>query len=561
MRSDPSSVNWLKLTIAASVLTALGWAVTAAPVALSGGPLTETTAEAPMGGPNLYLPKIMRDYAGPSQWPQLAADPQRTAYVSTNILTPWRVRWIWNGPAGGGDGGAAAGHLRLPKNVQPVVGAGHLYIGHDNGFVYAIRTTTGLPAWSTDLGSAIVNTAAVDEATSSVYVGTLNGRLYRLNAATGQSLGFFNVGGEVRMAPLLVGGRVYIGSTNGNFYALDRSTLAQQWVYAAGAPLKGSAAYSTSQGGLIILLAEDKSVHAVRVSNGTQFWRRVVNADADALRENAVFADTFPVVSEINGLVIVRSYLDWSKIWSHSGGAPSNQNTTRTYLTQNPTYQSFHVLRLSDGQPAYVAPVLLGGIANGGDMESMPPQAVVKRLPDGSEIAYVLWRNQQSCINSFCDSREDTTLGEMNLTDGSIRFVRDWGKVGNMRFPSDEQSPLSMAGDILFHSHWMLLGSVRITDRSPGLGGSYSNPIQTQKMTPVLNTLRTGGCGARSGHYCPTNMLSPCDAYGVDPGFYVYYHNQCVYDQFWTTIVRSAVISNGAVYWRSNDGAITAVGP
>jgi hypothetical protein len=149
----------------------------------------------------------------------------------------------------------------------------------------------------------------------------------------------------------------------------------------------------------------------------------------------------------------------------------------------------------------------------------------------------------------------------MELQTGNIRFVKDYKNAGSVRFPTDEQSPLAMAGNSLLHAHWMLLGGVRITDRSSGLGGSYSNPIQTVELPPVLNTLQSGTCAGRSGHACSQNMSVPCDAQGIDPGFYVYYATGCVYDQHWTTPVRSAIISNGVIYWKTADGAVIAVGP
>jgi hypothetical protein len=125
--------------------------------------------------------------------------------------------------------------------------------------------------------------------------------------------------------------------------------------------------------------------------------------------------------------------------------------------------------------------------------------------------------------------------------------------------PTDEQSPLSMAGELIFHSHWQLLGALRITDRSTNLGESYSNPIRTQSLTPVLNTLASGLCPDRSMHYCPHSMTSPGEGYSVDPGFYLYYAENRIYDQYWTTPVRSAVVSNGTIYWKSVDGAIIAL--
>lgn len=505
---------------------------------------------------SVHLPVISKLLAY-TQWPQLAGNPQRTGYVDFEIPTPWKVLWIWNGPLNGGDGSATGGHLRLPKDVQPVVGGGNLYIGHSDGYLRAISQANGQQVWATNLGNAITNTAAYDAATNSVYAGTSDGRFWRLDASSGQVIRSNRPSGIITMAPLLVGNTVYIGNSIGQFYAFDKSTLVQLWMYTAGAALVGSPAYSDNHAGLIILLAEDKSVHAVQAANGARRWRVTVNGDVDPIR-GTVFADTYPVISEIYDSVIVRSYINWDKIWQPNGGAPTSVSEIRNYLTQNPSYQSFFVLSMDNGSQRYVAPVMPGGIGNGGDLEAPPPQAVVKSFPDGTEVAYVLWRSRSSCSN-VCDGREDTTIGEMNLATGDIRFMQDYKSQGSMRLPTDEQSPLSMAGNTLFHAHWMLLGAIRITDRSANLGGSYSNPIRAAELTPVLNTLSSNLCSSRGGHYCGTNMQAPCDGFGVDPGFYIYYAGACVYDQYWTTAVRSAVFSNNTIYWKSVDGAIIAI--
>jgi outer membrane protein assembly factor BamB len=495
---------------------------------------------------------------GGDEWNQLGGNAGHTGYISATIQTPWKVRWIWNGPAGGGEGGPTGDHLALPKDIQPVVGGGMLYIGHSDGYLRAISQATGVQTWATNLENPIMNTAAYDPGSNSVYAGTTDGRFWRLDASSGQVMRSNRPGGQVLMAPLLVGDNVYIGSNDGTFYAFDKLTLSQVWSYDAGAALIASPAYTPNHNGLILFEAEDKSVHAIHVSDGTRAWRVVVNADVDPKR-NTVFADTYPVVSNVNDVVIVRSYLAWPKIWKPDGGAPSTVDEIRTYLTQNPTYQSFFVLNLLDGSQKYVAPVMLGAIGNGGDLASTPPQAVVKRLPDGSEVAYLLWRTRQACIQSFCDGREDTTLGEMDLGTGNIRFVREYKNQGDMRLPTDEQSPLSMAGNTLLYSHWMLLGILQIGDRSAGLGGSYANPIHSTELPPVLNTLSAGTCSSRSGHYCPAYMNPPCDTYGVDPGFYTYYSSTCAYNSNFSTPVRNAVISDKTVYWKSVDGAIIAL--
>jgi outer membrane protein assembly factor BamB len=275
------------------------------------------------------------------------------------------------------------------------------------------------------------NTAAYDPATRSVYVGSTNGRLYRLNAANGAILGNFNAGGQVHMAPLLVDDTVYIGSTNGTFYALDKVSLQQRWSYAAGGALYGSPAYSTRYGGLVIILVEGSprpAVHALQASTGARRWLQnsVLGFDREEFGSNLAFLDTYPVVSDVNNVVIVRTYRSQERQYMNAGSpnntAPRTVEEIRSLLTQRPDFESFYVLSLDTGARKYVAPVAVGGIGDG--IWTVGPQAVVKKMNDGSEVAYVLWRTYQACESlggSACDARDDTTLGEMDLATGNIR--------------------------------------------------------------------------------------------------------------------------------------------
>lgn len=544
-------------SVAPQAATGAATAATARPAPTAAAPDNQIAGAA---STKTHLPLVVQE-PDVAVWSQLGGNPQRTGYVPTSLKTTWQYKWIWNGPAGGGDGGAPASHLLLPQGVQPVAGDGKLFIGHSDGVVRALYESSGAVAWSQSVGGEVLNTAAYDPATNTVFVTSTSGQLVQLNATNGSIVNSFNAGSSMISAPLLYENTVFVSTTGGSLIGIDTYTLIARWTYAAGAEIRASPTYSTNHGGLVIIAAEDKSIHAIHAADGTLAWRTVVKADQDPIRDNKSFTDTYPVVSDANDVVIIRPYFDWDKIWTPTGGAPSSVAEIRSFLTNNPGYQSLHVLRLSDGTSAFVAPVMGGAIGNNDDLYSTPPQVVVKTLADGSELAYLLWRNRQACIVNVCDGREDTTLGEMDLSTGNIRFVQDHKNQGSMRLPTDEQGALSMAGDTLLHAHWMLLGGVRITDRSASLGGSRSNPIRASEVVPIGNTLAAGTCNGRNSatHSCPVGFSPPNDAWLIDAGFYIYYNNQQVYDTYWAPPVRGAVISSGNVYWRSSDGAIIAL--
>jgi hypothetical protein len=489
----------------------------------------------------------------PLEWAQLSHDPQRTGFVETEVGANWSIAWIWNGPEPGKDGGPMSGHLRFPKAVQPVVGDGLLFIGHEDGVLRAVSQENGTLVWERPLGGSIINTAAYDQATNSIFVGSRNGVVYQVTS-NGELLQSFATDSDLVMAPLVVGNTVFIGALNGVLYALSTDSLKLRWEYNAGAELWASPAFSALHDGLVIIQSEDRNVHAVQARTGQLRWREQVNANPnpDEPPGYAHFVDTYPVVSEANGVVLVRSFLSYEKM-DRLPQDFSSPESVRAFLTQNPDLQSLFVLELDSGKPRFVAPVMLGGIGNG-HLESIAPQPVIKRLADGSEVAYLFWRVDLGSN----DDRQDTTIGELDLRTGAMRYVQDHRNEGSMRVPTDEQSPLSMGGNTLLHAHWMNLGAVRLGDRAQG-GDSYQNPIRSQEMPPVLNTLAAGSCPERRSHFCPSDMYAPGDGYRLNPGFYVYYADERIYDREWTAPVRNAVISNGTIYWKSVDGAITAI--
>jgi glucose dehydrogenase len=56
-----------------------------------------------------------------------------------------------------------------------------------------------------------------------VYVGSLDGNVYALNARTGARLWSFTTGSRVISSPAVANGVVYVGSDDNNVYAFDHT--------------------------------------------------------------------------------------------------------------------------------------------------------------------------------------------------------------------------------------------------------------------------------------------------------------------------------------------------
>ena len=67
-----------------------------------------------------------------------------------------------------------------------------------------------------------------------VYVGSEDGNLYALKADSGAVFWSFKTGGVVMGSPTVVNGIVYFGSADAKVYALNANTGAQEWTFATG---------------------------------------------------------------------------------------------------------------------------------------------------------------------------------------------------------------------------------------------------------------------------------------------------------------------------------------
>ncbi len=105
-----------------------------------------------------------------------------------------------------------------------------------------------------------------------VYVGSDDGNLYALAAENGEQLLSFATGDVIRSLPSVVDGTVYFGSNDNHLYALDAATGVELWRYDTGdwvqyRPIVGNGRiYFPARG------EYDRTVHAVDATTGEIVW-------------------------------------------------------------------------------------------------------------------------------------------------------------------------------------------------------------------------------------------------------------------------------------------------
>ena len=189
-----------------------------------------------------------------AQWNGKNADPTtgarfqsgEDAGLTADEVPRLALRWSFGLPGSGG------------MRAQPVVVGGRLYLGSDNGFVYALDARSGCVHWSFDVGTPVVSAVSVGTIPGTerdaVYFGDWGAHVHAVDARSGQRLWRVRVDdhpmAKVTGSPVLEPGgeRLYV----------PVGSLEE----AAGLS-NGQYECCTSQGAVVVLAAAD----------GTQLWK------------------------------------------------------------------------------------------------------------------------------------------------------------------------------------------------------------------------------------------------------------------------------------------------
>ncbi|HEY95825.1 MAG TPA: PQQ-binding-like beta-propeller repeat protein [Dehalococcoidia bacterium] len=108
--------------------------------------------------------------------------------------------------------------LYRPNTTTPLIDGNVMYLGSDD-FVMALDTDTQQILWEFETGDSVRSSPA--KAGSVIYIGSDDGNLYALDSTTGELQWQFETGGAITASPAIVDGVIYVGSTDGNFYAIE----------------------------------------------------------------------------------------------------------------------------------------------------------------------------------------------------------------------------------------------------------------------------------------------------------------------------------------------------
>jgi outer membrane protein assembly factor BamB len=260
-------------------------------------------------------------------WPTYGFDAARTHAAPFALRPPFRVLWRYE---------ADRSWIEFP----PVVVAGRLFVGTNDGLVLALDGSTGRAAWDRHLPGCIAASPAVagplvvvatmgppphcgSASTAEVVafrrdtgavvwthrdltvespplvvgagivVGAWDGTVNSLALTDGRTLWRFRTGAAVKAGAAVVDGTLYVGSYDGAMYALDAARGTLRWSTRVGAPFYATAAVAD---GRVVAATTDGVVHAFAAGSGRELWARKIGRfaySAAALADGRVFVGSY----------------------------------------------------------------------------------------------------------------------------------------------------------------------------------------------------------------------------------------------------------------------------
>jgi len=226
----------------------------------------------------------------------------------------------------------------LSTSVPSVRASSHEWTSYgkdpqNTGFVDRAGPTQNISqGWQFRAESSIVAPACTGE--GNIYVGSQNGTVYAVNGGRGTQRWEYGGVGEIRSAPAYYDGTVYINA-GGSTYALNADEKGLEWQHSEGlGPASSPNIDETTEA---VYLAKSRSVFALDANDGSVIWsfdigRNSMSAPALDQDNNMLF-----VAGGEDGTVYGRDLIDGNGAWSVTTGSPITGGVTykdgRVYAT------------------------------------------------------------------------------------------------------------------------------------------------------------------------------------------------------------------------------------
>lgn len=179
--------------------------------------------------------------------------------------------------------------------ASPITKNGIVYIGSEDGFLYAIEENSGKTKWKFKTDGAIHSSPAI--LGNTVYFGSFDGHYYAVNTQNGKLIWKFKTGGEHWMgengrfgmkpetqymedlwgfyisSPTVYQNKnssfVVFGSSDGNVYTVDAKTGKLKWKFKTNGPVHGTPVIDQNK---VYIGGWDATLYALNAESGKEIW-------------------------------------------------------------------------------------------------------------------------------------------------------------------------------------------------------------------------------------------------------------------------------------------------
>jgi outer membrane protein assembly factor BamB len=167
-----------------------------------------------------------------------------------------------------------------PVRSSPLAAGDAVYVGSSDGFVYALDAATGAQKWAFDTKSAVSASPAI--AGNLILIGARDGTFFGIDRSSGAEAWRFKTGdlaalawgfesGDNWTSSVTVGnGEAYFGAGDGRVYAVDATNGAEKWHYQTEGRVRSTPAVAN---GVVYAGSMDGTMYALDAATGALRWR------------------------------------------------------------------------------------------------------------------------------------------------------------------------------------------------------------------------------------------------------------------------------------------------
>ncbi|MEZ6932089.1 outer membrane protein assembly factor BamB [Aeromonas sp. S16(2024)] len=324
------------------------------------------------------------------------------------------------------------------SQLQPVVDEDHIYAAARDGDVTAFDRNSGETLWSVDLADLPINadkrsarlSGGLVSRYGKLFLGSENGVVYALNEANGEVLWQTTVPGEVVASPAVEDGRVVVLTTSGRLVALDTDEGKLQWTLSEEQPpltlrsastpviTNGAVLYGRADGKVgIALLSNGQPVRQSKVADprGATELDRMVDVDASPL----IAGDELYAIA-YNGQLMARKLMTGDEVWKRKYSGYRDLAMTGNAIVLTDSRSHLFAVDRRNGLELWsntqlenrtvTAPVVLGDYVVVGDVEG-----------------YLYWLDRTDGSIKAMQQLDSSGLYAAPLVDGDTLYVQSRG--------------------------------------------------------------------------------------------------------------------------------------